>query len=138
MFALITLGLLALIAGISLLGCALVNTCLDFIDKRREEQHPKLYKMFEEVHEIGSEICLLHNKQILPLKQKIDRILAETPYFPEAEKISEERVLESLRCEAHDLTLQERKLIAQEEEVRKEIRKYVEDNNLVWAKKLGW
>ena len=37
MFALITLGLLALIAGISLLGSALLDTCLDFIDKRREE-----------------------------------------------------------------------------------------------------
>lgn len=135
MFALVALGLLALI---SFLGCALLNTCLDFIDKRREEQHPKLYKMFEEVHEIGSEICLLHNKQILPLKQKIDWIFAETPYFPEAERISQERILESLRCEVHDLTLQERKLIAQEEEIRKEIKKYVEDNNLVWAKKLGW
>lgn len=138
MFALITLGLLALIVGISFLGCALLDTYLDFIDKRREKQHPKLYKMFEEIHEIGSEICVLYNHQILPLKQKIDRILAETPYFPEAEKISQERILESLRCEVHDLSIQERKLIAQEEEIRKEIRKYVEDNNLVWAKKLGW
>lgn len=138
MFALIILGLLALIAGISFLGCALLNTCLDFVDKRREKQHPKLYKMFEEIHEIGSEICVLHNKQILPLKQKIDRILAEMPYFSKAEKFLQERILESLRCEIHDLTIQERKLIAQEEEIRKEIRKYVEDNNLVWAKKLGW
>lgn len=114
------------------------NWRYDRKDAKRRAEHPQLYLWFDECEEAGRQSCLWYNEQIAPLKREVDAILKEIDYYPAEQRAEKEAELEELRKRIYVAQAIKKSLEEKVEEVKAKIKKYVADNNLVWAKQWGW
>lgn len=138
----LTISLFAALVAIPVGGGWIVYKILDKIadyrDAKRKREHPELYRLFDEVNEKSSECCHWHNENIVPLKNEIDRILADWNYYTNTRREKKRVELKKLReelqvAEATDIVLHSELV-----ELREKIRDYVKTHDLEWARKWGW
>ena len=136
-FGVIT-GLALFIAILTITLIKVDNWRYDRRDAKRRAEHPQLYLWFDECEEAGRQSCLWYNEQIAPLKRKVDAILKEIDYYPTEQRAEKEAELEELRKRIYVAQGIKKSLEEKVEEVRTKIKKYVDYNNLEWAKEWGW
>ena len=103
-----------------------------------KKMHPQLYQLFDEVDEKGFECNRFYREEIAPCKKQIDEILQDWNYYPAEVKKVKEQELEKWRNRLHLANTTMKNLENEKEVVCDKIKKYVEDNNLEWAKQMGW
>lgn len=107
-------------------------------DAKRRQEHPELYRLFDEVNKKGAEGIRWRNEQIYPKKKQVDAILAELPYCIPEERIKKELELEELRIAIHTATITNNVLESELAELRQQTKDYIATHNVEWAKKWGW
>ena len=130
-FGVIT-GLALFLAILTIAIIKIDNWRYDRKDAKRRAEHPQLYLWFDECEEAGRQSCLWYNEQIAPLKREVDAILKEIDYYFQRYEF----FLAS--CGANIGKIVDGTYYYHVEEVKAKIKKYVADNNLVWAKQWGW
>lgn len=127
-------GSVALALAIS----SFISLCYDVTEKKRKKAHPQLWVWFDEINETQSAEVHYHNDNITPLRNQIDRILANWNYYPTETKSQKEEELETLRkrMEAHMIVY--KTMCAETQKIRDKIHNYVETNDLKWARDWGW
>ena len=134
----IALGLFGMACFLGWLIAEILNKCSDHKDKKRRQAHPELYRLFGLVDEKAGECCKWRNNQIYPKKKQVDRLIAEMPYLITEERIKAEQELEELRFAIHTATITDKVLESELEELRQQVRAYIEKHNLEWVRKWGW
>lgn len=129
---------IALCLGLSLAIAGICNGIEKRVETKRKKAHPDLFKWFEECDEKASDSVRWYNKEIAPLKRKVDAIISEMSYYPASVKVRKEAELEELRNQIHVATMTYEALEEQVQEVRTRIHNYVEEHDLKWAKNWGW
>lgn len=112
--------------------------CYDNQDKKRQREHPELYRLFDAVNEKGGECCHWYNEQIAPKKREIDNILKDWNYYTDERKIQKEAELKKLREELQVAEAMDNVLESELVELREQTKDYVKKHNVEWAKKMGW
>ena len=120
-------GVLALI-----LICICVDKFLKYIDKKRREQHPMLFTLQEQTEEASERFWNWRTKEINTRKNKIDKILADMPYYPKEVKAQKEEEVEKLRREVYVAMTTEKVLKEELDKCRKATRDYIEKHNITW------
>jgi uncharacterized coiled-coil DUF342 family protein len=137
-----TITFFAVIIAVPIAGAWIVFKILDKIadrrDAERKREHPELYRLFDEVNEKCGECCRWHNKNIVPLKKEIDRILADWNYYTDARREQKEAELKRLREELQVAEAMHNALNSELVELREQTRDYVSAHDLEWARKWGW
>ena len=107
-------------------------------DKKREKEHPELYRLFDAVNEKGSECVHWYNEQIAPKKREIDNILKDWNYYTDERRSQKEAELKKLREELQVAEATDNVLKSELVELREQTKDYVKKHNVKWAKKWGW
>ena len=125
-------GVLALI-----LICICVDKFLKYIDKKRREQHPMLLILQEQTDEASERFWSWRTKEINTRKNKIDKILADMPYYPKEVKAQKEEEVEKLRREVYVAMTTDKVLKEELDKSRKATRDYIEKHNITWMENWG-
>lgn len=137
-----TIAFFAAIVAVPAAGAWIVFKILDKIaehkDAERRREHPELYRLFDEVDEKCGESCRWHNKNIVPLKKEIDKILADWNYYTDARREQKEAELKRLREDLQVAQTMYNVINSELVELREKARDYVRTHNLEWARKWGW
>lgn len=134
----VVIGIVVVAVGLSFGIGGIVNGCIAIIEEKRKKAHPQLWIWFDECNEAGEEECRWHNAQVLPLKQKIDKILHDWDYYSTDTKRAKEEELENLR-KAHESANQVYfEMGLRTASIREKIHNYVEEHDLEWARHWGW
>jgi hypothetical protein len=123
---------------LAIVPCAIVNAIQDHIEAKRKKAHPHLWMLFDECEEAGHDECRWYNENIALLKNKIDAILRDWDYYSADLRAKKEKELESLRERIELAEMPYREKCRRTEAIRTEIREYVAQHDLKWAKKWGW
>ena len=107
-------------------------------DKKREREHPELYRLFEAVDEKAVECCHWYNEQISPKKREIDNILRDWNYYTDERRTQKEAELKRLREGIQTAETIDKVLHSELVELREQTKDYVKKHNVEWAKKMGW
>lgn len=137
-FIALILGLVAVAFGGTWLCCAISVRISTHIEQKRKAQHPHLWELFAEVDEKSKASTKHYNRKVAPVKKEIESILKTLDYWPLYIRRQKEAELENLRLRLYAEELEYKVLTAENDELRKEIREYINRNNLEWAKKWGW
>ena len=137
-----TITFFAVIIAVPVAGGWILLKILDKIadhrDAKRKREHPELYRLFDEVNHKCSECCHWYNENVSPLKQEIDRILADWNYYTDARREQKEAELKKLREELQIAEAKDNVLESELVELREQTRDYVKTHDLEWARKWGW
>lgn len=125
-------------AAITFIINKIVGWCYDNRDKKREKEHPELYRLFNAVNEKGAECCRWYNEQISPKRREIDNILKDWDYYTDERRAQKEAELKKLREDIQIAETIDKTLEAELVELREQTKDYVKKHNVEWAKKLGW
>lgn len=107
-------------------------------EAKRKAEHPQLYELFDQVNTKSTESVRWYNKEIAPRKREIDRILKEWDYYTADTKRKREQELEELR-EGIELATITKNIIEDElRDLRMQVHRYIDRNNVEWAKDWGW
>ena len=110
----------------------------DSRDKKRQKEHPELYRLFDIVDEKAGECCRWYNKQISPKKTEIDNILKDWNYYTDERRTQKEAELKRLREDLQIAETMAEVLHSELVELREQTKDYVKKHNLKWAKEMGW
>jgi hypothetical protein len=134
-------GILVMAAVGGLLALILIYICIDklskYIDKKRREQHPMLFTLQEQTNEASERFWNWRTKEINTRKNKIDKILADMPYYPKEVKTQKEEEVEKLRREVYVAMTTEKVLKEELDKRRKATRDYIEKHNITWMENWG-
>lgn len=139
-----TVALITVVSAIAIfiLGGVIVwfitSKVMDIKEARRKKAHPQLWDWFDECDALSIERVNWHNKEIAPLKREIDRLLKDLDYLPREQRAKREEELERLRVRVHVAKTVNDTMNRRTQDIRDKIHKYVEDNDLEWARKWGW
>lgn len=125
-------------ATIIIMTDKIVGWYYDNRDKKRQKEHPELYRLFDMVNEKGGECCRWYNEQISPKKREIDNILKDWDYYTDERKIQKETELKKLREGIQTAETIDKVLHSELVELREQTKDYVKKHNVEWAKKMGW
>jgi len=107
-------------------------------NKKREKEHPELYKLFDAVNEKCRDCCRWYNEQIAPKKREIDNILKDWNYYTNERRAQKEAELKKLRADLQIAETIDKTLESELVELREQTKDYVKEHNVEWAKKMGW
>ena len=137
--ALITIvSAIAIFILVGVIAGFITSKVIDIKKARRKKAHPQLWDWFDECDKLSIESVNWYNREIAPLKREIDRLLKDLDYLPREQRAKREEELERLRVRVHVAKTMNDTIDRKTQEVRDRIHKYVEDNNLEWARKWGW
>lgn len=129
-------GILALVFVGAVLALILICICVDkflkYIDKKKRKQHPMLFILQEQANEASERFWNWRTKEINTRKSKIDKILADMPYYPKEVKAQKEEEVEKLRREVYVAMTTEKVLKEELDKCRKATRDYIEKHNIAW------
>ena len=134
----IILGIIVVAALLSWGTCQILVWNAGRVEQKRKAAHSHLWELFDEVSSKSKEAAQQYNRNVAPLKKQIKYILDRLPYWPAEIREAKEEEAENLRLRLYGAELTYNILEAELEEIRKEIREYVSDNDLEWARKWGW
>lgn len=108
------------------------------VEAKRKKEHPKLFELIENHNQCINDECGFYNKNIHPLKQKVDSILRDWNYYPMDTREEMEIQLEDIRSSIQDLL----EIYAEKCENTRiadaKVRAYVKEHDVKWAKNWGW
>ena len=134
-------GILAMVFVGAVLAMILFSICisalLNHIDKRRRKQHPMLFILQEQANEASERFWNWRTKEINTRKNKIDKILADMPYYPKEVKAQKEEEVEKLRREVYVAMTTDKVLKEELDKCRKATRDYIERHNITWMENWG-
>ena len=116
----------------------IVEWYYDNRDKKREREHPELYRLFNMVDEKSGECCHWYNEQIAPKKREIDNILKDWDYYTDERRTQKEAELKRLREDIQTAETIDKVLHSELVELREQTKDYVKKHNVKWAKEMGW
>lgn len=125
-------------AAIIFITDKIVGWYYDNRDKKRQKEHPELYRLFDMVNEKGGECCRWYNEQISPKKREIDNILKDWDYYTDERRTQKETELKRLREDLQVAQTMDNVLESELVELREQTKDYVKKHNVEWAKKMGW
>lgn len=132
------LGIIAVMVLLTWGICQILVWNANRVEQKRKTAHPHLWELFDEVSSKSKEATQQYNRNVAPLKKQIKYILDRLPYWPAEIREAKEEEAENLRLRLYGAELSYNILEAELEEIRKEIREYVSDNDLEWARNWGW
>lgn len=132
------LGIIAVMVLLTWGICQILVWNANRVEQKRKAAHPRLWELFDEVSSKSKEATQQYNRNVAPLKKQIKYILDRLPYWPAEIREAKEEEAENLRLRLYGAELSYNILEAELEEIRKEIREYVSDNDLEWARNWGW
>ena len=132
-----------LVAGVIFGGCifvtwviyAIVNAIWEHKELKKRMAHPKFYGWIAELNEMVGEEVRFHNKEIVPLKKEIDKLIAEMPYFTAEEQVRMLGVLEEYREALADRQYELKRMEFESAKLRNRIREYNKEHNNLES---GW
>jgi hypothetical protein len=134
-------GILALVFVGAVLAMILISICiswfLNYIDKKRRKQHPMLFILQEQANEASARFWNWRTKEINTRKNKIDKILADMPYYPKEVKAQKEEEVEKLRREVYVAMTTDKVLKEELDRCRKATRDYIKKHNITWMENWG-
>lgn len=134
-------GILAMIfvgAGLAMILLIIcVDKYLQHLDKKRKEQHPMLFILQEQTNEASDRFWNWRTKEINTRKNKIDKILADMPYYPKEVKVQKEEEVEKLRREVYVAMTTDKVLKEELDRCKKATRDYIERHNITWMENWG-
>lgn len=134
-------GILATVFVGGILALALICICVDrfltHLDKKRRKQHPMFFTLQEQEKEASERFWDWRIKEINTRKNKIDKILADMPYYPKEVKEQKEEEVEKLRREVYVAMITEKVLKEELDKCREATRDYIEKHNLTWMENWG-
>lgn len=134
-------GILALTFVGGVLAIILISICMsgvmNYIDKKKRKQHPMLFTLQEQTNEASERFWNWRTKEINTRKNKIDKILADMPYYPKEVKAQKEEEIEKLRREVYVAMTTEKVLKEELDRCRKATRDYIEKHNITWMENWG-
>jgi hypothetical protein len=134
-------GILALVFVGAVLAMILISICIDkvlnYIDQKKRKQHPMLFILKEQTDEASDRFWNWRTKEINTRKNKIDKILADMPYYPKEVKVQKEEEVEKLRREVYVAMTTEKVLKEELDKCRKATRDYIEKHNITWMENWG-
>jgi hypothetical protein len=134
-------GILALVFVGAVLALILISICIDkvlnYIDQKKRKQHPMLFILKEQTDEASDRFWNWRTKEINTRKNKIDKILADMPYYPKEVKAQKEEEVEKLRREVYVAMTTEKVLKEELDKCRKATRDYIEKHNITWMENWG-
>lgn len=98
---LITIGVLAVLIGISWLIIHTINFFFDLHEKKKRAKHPQFYEMTEELNRLSTASIHYHNDLISPLKREVNQ-LRKMDYDPDFVKVQKEILIEKLCAEIYE------------------------------------
>lgn len=123
------------------LAMVLISICiskfLNYIDQRRRKQHPMLFTLQEQTHEASERFWNWRTKEVNARKNKIDKILADMPYYPKEVKAQKEEEVEKLRREVYVAMTTDKVLKEELDKCREATRDYIKKHNLTWMENWG-
>lgn len=129
------LGAVALLTFVGVKASDLIDKV---ITKRREKEHPELFRLIYLCNAMSDEMCREHNATVPHLIKRIDRLVAELKYLP-ADQLEERTVeLESLRQDLYKAKRESDKRQDELDEMKAKVGAYVREHNLKWAMRWGW
>ena len=117
---------------------SIVGWYYDNRDKKRQKEHPELYRLFDAVNEKCKDCCFWYNEQISPKKREIDNILKDWNYYTDERRTQKEAELKKLRADLQIAETIHDNLESELVELREQTKDYVKKQNVEWAKKMGW
>lgn len=134
-------GILALVFVGAVLAMILISICiswlLNYIDKKKRKQHPMLFILKEQADEASDRFWNWRTKEINTRKNKIDKILADMPYYPKEVKAQKEEEVEQLRREVYVAMTTDKVLKEEYDRCKKATRDYIEKHNITWMENWG-
>lgn len=134
-------GILVMAFVGGLLALILIYICVDklskYIDQKRRKQHPMLFTLQEQANEASERFWDWRTKEINARKNKIDKILADMPYYPKEVKAQKEEEVEKLRREVYVAMTAEKVLKEEYDRCKKATRDYIEKHNITWMENWG-
>ena len=102
-------------------------------DKKRRQEHPEFFRLYDDYDEKGNTACRFHNSEIAPLKRKVKAMLGEEPYWPQEVREKKMEELEEIRRKIYTGECMYKELSKETEEARKKVADYVHSHNIKWA-----
>ena len=134
-------GILAMIfvgAGLAMILLIIcVDKFLQHLDKKKRKQHPMLFILQEQTNEARERFWNWRTKEINTRKNKIDKILADMPYYPKEVKAQKEEEVEKLRREVYVAMTTDKVLKEELDRCKKATQDYIERHNITWAENWG-
>lgn len=129
---------LGAVALITFVGVKVSDLIDKVVTKRREKEHPELFRLIYLCNAMGNDMCQEYNATVPHLIRRIDRLVAELKYLP-AEQLEERTAeLETLRQKLYEAKRESDKKQKELDKIREMAHKYVKENNLKWAMRWGW
>lgn len=129
-------GILAMVFVGGILAMVLLSICisqiLNYVEKKRRKQHPMFFTLQEQTKEASERFWDWRIKEINTRKNKIDKILADMPYYPKEVKKQKEEEVEKLRREVYVAMTTEKVLKEELDKCREATRDYIKKHNLTW------
>ena len=134
--------MIGLVAFAVFIGALAFLVWLEFIlmswrDKRREkkrrQEHPEFFRLYDEYDEKGTIACRFYNKEVAPLKRQVKAMLEEEPYWPQEVREKKMEELEEIRRKIYIGECMDKELDKETEEARKKVADYVREHNIKWA-----
>ena len=102
-------------------------------DKKRRQEHPEFFRLYDEYDEKGNNACRFYNTEIAPRKRKVKAMLDEEMYWPQEVREQKMAEVEKLRREIYTAECMDRALDKETEEAKKKVADYVREHNIKWA-----
>ena len=110
-----------------------LNLAYDNTDKKHRKEHPEFFCLYDEFNEKDTTACRFYNKEVVPLKRKVDAILKEEPYWPQEVREQKMEELEEIRRKIYIGECMYKGLDKETKEARKKVADYVHSHNIKWA-----
>lgn len=129
-----TILMIILLGGaVALLIAIIVDGIVrDVRDAREQKNHPQFFEDAKKLNELATREIHYYNKNVSPLKNLIDNIVAEWDYYPEELKERKGPELELYRRRYQTEKEVCDKMNEKIDEERARLRKYAEENKIRW------
>ena len=131
---LVFIALIAIFVALYIIIDKTIEFAYNTVEAKRKREHPKLFELIENHNQCINDECGFYNKNIHPLKQKVDSILRDWNYYPMDTREEMEIQLEDIRNNIQELSEIYAEKCENSQAVKEEIKAYVAEHNIKWAK----
>lgn len=134
---------LVLFVGFPIVLCfiiSIIGIVQEIKMKMYEKKYPQVFELIKERDKTMTESCDFHNHEILPLKQRVDRILNEQKYFTDEKLAASKIELNQLCIEIAKNELIREEYLDKEDKLLEEIETLIKQDKkfLKFMKGYGW
>lgn len=135
---LVFIALIAIFVLLYIIIDKTIEFAYNTVEAKRKKEHLKLFELIENHNACIEDECGFYNKNIHPLRKKVDSILRDWNYYPMDTRETMEIKLEEIRKEIERLEVIHCEKSEQTKIANAKVRNYVAEHDVKWAKKWGW